>query len=175
MVVGAWGVGGNGGHRLGNQVGIPWGTPGPRAGFPQGCVSKPGPRAGLPRGCMCTPGPRAAPCAWRGRACGEGSSPDQGLGSCPAACGGTGSSRPGCVIVLPVCTSAGIAIGRSGGPREVREPGEVVFGEGVPLPALLLPAESLIRSCSVYSPLSRLVFSSQPAGPSFPFERERLF
>lgn len=61
------------------------------------------------------------------------------------------------------------------GPREVREPGEVVFGEGVLLRALLLPVESLMRSRWIYSPLGRLVFSSQPAGPSFPFERERLF
>lgn len=61
------------------------------------------------------------------------------------------------------------------GPREVREPGEVVFGEGVPLLAPLLPAESLIRSCSIYSPLGRLVFSSQPPGPWFHFERERPF
>lgn len=61
------------------------------------------------------------------------------------------------------------------GAREVRGPGEVVFGERVPLPALLLPAESLMRCCWIYSPLGCLAFSCQPAGPSFPFEREGFF
>lgn len=73
-------------------------------------------------------------------------------------------------ILLPVCTSAGLALGEVRGPGPC-EPGEVVFGEGVPAP---LPAESLIRFCSIYSPLASWCF---PAASRtwFPFERKRGF
>lgn len=76
----------------------------------------------------------------------------------------------GLLIVLPVCTSAGVAMGEVRGPGTF-EPGEVVFGEGVLAP---LPAESLIRFCSIYSPLASWCFP--PASRTwFPFERKRFF
>lgn len=60
--------------------------------------------------------------------------------------------------------------GRSGDPGTC-EPGEMVFGEGVPAP---LPAESLIRFCSIYSPLASWCFPSA-SRTWFPFERKRFF
>lgn len=106
--------------------------------------------------------------SWRGQ------QPSSGPKSCPRACGGAGSSQPGCES-SSCLHKRQHCHGEVRGPGEVRKPGGVVFGEGVLLPAPLLPAESLMSSCSFYSPPDRLVFSPQPPGPSFPFERERLF
>lgn len=86
--------------------------------------------------------------------------------------GGASSSCPGCELSVLFAQAPALPWGGQG--AQGKEPREVVLGtESRSL--LLLPAESLIRSCSIYSPLGRLVFSSPPAGPSFPFERERLF
>lgn len=47
----------------------------------------------------------------------------------------------------------------------------MVFGEGVPAP---LPAESLIRFCSIYSPLASWCFPSA-SRTWFPFEQKEVF
>lgn len=94
-----------------------------------------------------------------------------GMGTAPQDSPAPGAA--GCVAGLGTVllfAQAPVAWGRSGAPGTC-EPGEVVFGEGVPAP---LPAESLITFCSIYSPLASWCFPSA-SRTWFPFERKRVF
>lgn len=95
-----------------------------------------GPRAGFPQGCTCIPGARSAPCTWRDRARGRDSSPAAGPWSCPAVCGGAGSSPPGwelsCLFAQALASPWG-GQGAQGGVRAWR--GGVWGGGPAPHPA----------------------------------------
>lgn len=137
----ALGTARNGGPQLGAEVGLQWGAF--LTGFPQGCAL-----TGQHRDGHCPPG---QPSSGRCRVCGR--------------AGNRPGWEPSCLFA-----QAPVAWGRSGAPGTC-EPGEVVFGEGVPAP---LPAESLITFCSIYSPLASWCFPSA-SKTWFPFERKRFF